>query len=70
MPLNRRGSVSARFSVWFSRSSTRAESGQVGVEDLYASHVDAARALSPWTTCSDARFFVPASVNPACRLEN
>ena len=39
MPLNRRGSVSARFSVWFSRGERAAKRLDVDLEDLEAARV-------------------------------
>ena len=57
MPLKRCGSVSARFSVWFSRRSAAANASQVGVEHLEAAGIVRASASRPCTTCSDARRF-------------
>ena len=39
MPLNRRGSVSARLSVWFSRSSAPRNASRLGHEDLDAARI-------------------------------
>ena len=39
MPLNRRGSVSARLSVWFSRVERGAESVEIALEHLEAARV-------------------------------
>ena len=73
MPEKSRGSVSARFSVWFSRrsaprnaSSRRARAPRARRDRARAS------AASPRTRWSDARLFVPASVSisvPAREVE-
>ena len=55
MPLEERGSVSARLSVWFSLVSARAKRREVGGEDLEPAGIDSASASASPTTCSDAR---------------
>ena len=58
-----RGSVRARFSVWFSAvSAARNRSRSLSSTSMPPGSIDR-RAASPWTTCSDARRFVPASVS-------
>ena len=68
MPLNRRGSVSARLSVWFSRCSRSRNAGRSAAATSSPPRSNAARALAPCTTCSEARFLVPASVNASVPL--
>ena len=64
MPLIRRGSVSARFSVWLRRFSTALELVGRDAIELEAAGIDAVRAPArPRTTYSEARFSVPASVS-------
>ena len=64
MPLKIAGSVSARFSVRFSRINAVAELAGRRVErlDAAAAHRGKARSRRE-TTWSDARFLVPASVS-------
>ena len=63
MPLKSRGSVSARFNVWFSSVNRAANVPRSAAGTSSPPGSMAASAASPWTRCSDARRFVPASVN-------
>ena len=55
MPLKRRGSVSARFSVWFSATRRAANASRVAAITSIPPASSAASAARPATTCSEAR---------------
>src|SRR5262245_18017825 len=62
MPLNSRGSVSARFRVWLSRDSAARKALRSHSRTSIPPRAKAASPSSPATRCREARFFDPASV--------
>ena len=73
MPAKRRGSVSARLSVWFSLASRAANAARSVSEYFEPAGVEGRERRLAATQCSDARRLVPASVNasvPARELED
>src|SRR6267143_35341 len=62
IPLNSRGSVSERLSVWFSRSSASRKAASGASSTSIPPRSIARTASAPRTKCKDARFFVAASV--------
>src|SRR5580700_5672494 len=63
MPLNRRGSVSARLSVWFSAVSAARKDARSLEKTSMPPASKERNASSPSTTCNDARRLEPASVS-------
>ena len=70
MPLNSRGSVSDRFTVWLSERRRSANASSVGVEHLESAARELGEAASPRTRWSDARRLVPASVSVSVPVGN
>ncbi len=63
MPEKSRGSVSARFKVWFSDTSRSAKAPRLAASTSMPPASSARSASRPATTCSDARRLLPASVS-------
>jgi len=63
IPSTIRGSVSARFNVWFSPVSAARNESRSAANTSIPPASNAARPASPPTTCNDARCLLPASVS-------
>ena len=70
MPLKRRGSVSARLTVWFSATRRAANASRVAAITSMPPASSAASAARPATTCSEARRCLPASVRASVPTSN
>ncbi len=69
MPLKRRGSVSARLSVWFSRRSASTNAARVASSGSSPPRANCPSPVSPRTRWSEARFFELASVISSVPVE-